>query len=356
MRAARILTSRSHEHVSVVMADLCQERDEYLVAQPASAQHSPRRRSAPSPRLGPQLFPMTGSFAPSYDYRLTRATSRGYPSAQAYDATSHFSLHDTTKYLVPAGSGWRYSSDAMDRVSAARNARVPLASNAQQDTRTDSATPDSLHDPRATTPTPSDAGDRSTRERRSSWDGASPSKSLPSSAPTTAAFALHRFFQANENDREDASQGKSATSTADGRTTLAAAAPIARGAPATPVLHVEQPSEASDRRSTRAMAEPSILFGTLPPLSGGAADDRLITSSQTPRVASSSQPQRRGPRHAASPSPNAHTQHHFDIAPRERIMFGEVSIPLRSSGAGTSPLTEAPSHVGEKTPESRHQQ
>ncbi|GAA97964.1 uncharacterized protein L969DRAFT_92111 [Mixia osmundae IAM 14324] len=70
MRAVRIVTQRTAK-ISSIIAELTEERSDQLIAAPPGA--GSRRRSAPSPRLGPTVYPQQSAA----DFRTWLATSAG---------------------------------------------------------------------------------------------------------------------------------------------------------------------------------------------------------------------------------------------------------------------------------------
>lgn len=73
IRAHRILASRSHERISSMINEVCEEREDFIVQHPPANHSALRRRSAPSPRMHSAALPQPPLPAAMSEFRLWAA-------------------------------------------------------------------------------------------------------------------------------------------------------------------------------------------------------------------------------------------------------------------------------------------
>nr|CRX79198.1 hypothetical protein ls5931a1_00014 [Leucosporidium scottii] len=255
MRAYRLLSARPNDRIAAVINDVCEEREDYLVHHPPTDHRaSPRRRSAPSPRMFPNpalglphpppLAPSASGTSPGsnqatmQDFRMWAAMNgvqqsqgqgqqgqglgmggmdarifaregAGMPEGSALEDT----WDPTAPAPFPTASGSTYNPASASTSSTTASRRPAPSSRPQQlstspssSSATSSSRP-SQHIP----PNPSSSSSVPSLERRVSWDGAASTSSAPNgNSLTTTGYDLHRFFQ---NQPGDSSSSSSASST-----------------------------------------------------------------------------------------------------------------------------------------------
>ncbi|GAA6020372.1 hypothetical protein JCM10207_002086 [Rhodosporidiobolus poonsookiae] len=388
MRAFRILTTpaRGPEGVGNVINSLCEEREDYLLIHPADSpyshhqphhphvhthnpylphpQHlqpqapkSPRRRSAPSPRMGPQMYgqglhhqpPTLSQSHGRADYPLWRAAEGNgavlAPAAEIGGASRGGSRagtptppseaggeHDERKVgpdegagleaLTPTGAGSAAHAPALHPPPLNGHQQAPLR-------------PPSMGLGLTGTEGSSEAmlGAPPVLERRSSWDAGSEGKGkMPSPTPSAAgsasggAYDLHRFFQnPASSSRSDvggptaSSSSASSASASNSRTTVSLTAP-----------------------SSPDMAASSAYFAGHPTAYGYPGRAAYRYSNPPPGAGYGSHV---GPRLAASVPRNPHTAHHAYTNPYASAPVPSYALSSSASTTSSASYTTATSHL-----------
>ncbi|BGP19910.1 hypothetical protein JCM10213_008615 [Rhodosporidiobolus nylandii] len=384
MRAFRLLTTpaRGPEGISQLLNSLCEEREDYLLIHPAdspypshhhpyhphahphphsSPQHlapqapkSPRRRSAPSPRLNPQQ---------QYAHQPPpmQHSQREHPLwAAAHGAGAVLSQPHAVQ---PGGSvaGGSRAGTPTPPSEAAEGRREALGEDADGSgalgealTPTPGAGPQlhpppaSLHPAAPLRPPSGSANGRATPvnsmsaassvaggsprlERRSSFDamsagGASKAPSVAGSAAAGAAaggaYDLHRFFQ---------NPVSSSTSDVGGPTASSSSSAAAHLNPRTVSLTAP---------SSPDMAASSAYFAGHPPAYGYAARQQYRYASSSSTAAAAPYSSHVGPRLAASVPRNPHTAHHAYTNP-----YASAPAPAYPLSSSTSSTASASSYT-----------
>ncbi|KAK4048449.1 hypothetical protein OIV83_004795 [Microbotryomycetes sp. JL201] len=260
MRAFRLLTSRSSGHWATIINDVCEERDDQLMHHPpVDHRPSPRRRSAPSPRMMPHpgsglphpppLVPPPSGLPPTgvQDFRYwaalngvaqsgqrldprvfarDRSAGGGAPGTLSLDGsavddswdpttgTSSFeSLPTSPVHLASAsfGGSW-YRNPQSGMHSPLQQPKTPVGSNTLRNGQEHPA---------------ANGSSAPSLERRSSWDGTGPATG------SATSYDLHRFFQ---NPSSSGKTSSNASSNQAGPTSHVVEPRSAMTAPSSPDL------------------------------------------------------------------------------------------------------------------------
>ncbi|KAM0786095.1 hypothetical protein ACM66B_006906 [Microbotryomycetes sp. NB124-2] len=244
MRAFRLLTSRSSGHWATIINDVCEERDEQLIQHPpVDHRPSPRRRSAPSPRVMPHpgaglphpppLVPPPSGLPPTgvQDFRYWAAINGVAPAGQGLDprvfARDHPSSTSTDTLALDGSAvddGWdpvtgttSYDScptspNHLASASFGGSMYRPSQSSLRSPMQHSQAPDGSMSSHRSNGQQSAGNGANApSLERRSSWDGTG------SATGSSASYNLHRFFQnpsssADTSSNASSSQGGGSTS------------------------------------------------------------------------------------------------------------------------------------------------
>lgn len=407
MRAFRILTtpSRSAEGIGAVINSLCEEREDYLLIHPSddpysrlhaplhhqsphysshAQQKSPRRRSAPSPRMAPTLYgaglhhqppplaqttmsrehplwavAMNGGAANSTPHQppqLGRAlaglaigsevgageavVSAG-PASENGDDAPHLVLGDAFEPSTGTGASGMYphptsiyalAGAALRHPHAHQPLVYPYGSNTGRLAPQHMSTPPTV----AGSPPPSEAGASSFggHDRRASWDGglkdgaaaggerASLRTPSSSGAGAGSSYDLHRFFQNPPSSSMSDAGGPSASSPSVTSASTTARGSVSLTAPSSPELAAQ---------SAYFAGHPTSHYSAY----GGRSAHYRYGSSAASAAASGSYAHV-GPRLAASVPRNPHTAHHAYTNP---YASAPVPYPLASTSSTSSSYT-----------------
>ncbi|GAA5938480.1 hypothetical protein JCM1841_006107 [Sporobolomyces salmonicolor] len=373
MRAFRLLThstsrSPSAERITALITELCAEREDFLLMHPPPEHYhshqqqpkSPRRRSAPSPRMGPTLQGGTQGQPPVLkqgkgDHPLWQAAmGNGAVPVVGVGAAEVAKEASRAVEAEEAGAGTG-SADGIEPAPTTLHPHAPKrhlqpTPPARTAPRQTSAAP---HPPPLTSGTaPSSAassvaGDAASTgamtstmpalERRVSWDGGSGAGlskgsvangqaggalSSTAAAGTNGGYDLHRFFQ---NPPSSSMSDVGAPTSSMGPLHSTPRGPVSLTAPSSPDLS----------------ATSSTYFAGHPPATsyatGGGAGSYAGRSPY--RFASSNSHATVGPRLAASvPRVNPHTAHHAYTNPYAAAPTPAPPYPLASSSSTSASL------------------
>ncbi|GAA5920729.1 hypothetical protein JCM6882_001978, partial [Rhodosporidiobolus microsporus] len=411
MRAFRILTTpaRGPNDIGTVINSLCEEREDYLLIHPADApyphqhqphhphayhppphhqphphppphshaQHlqpqapkSPRRRSAPSPRMGPsaytpglhhqpqQLHPQRG------EHPLWAAATNGAAAVLAQPGGAAVPPSRAGTSAPPSEAD---EQDDAETAGEAQDARTPTGAGSSAHAPALHPPPASLHQAAPRRPPSSYGGSDAGRdqtptlastaslaaglpglERRSSWDGMREASPAPGAVAGSAAgngasaaaaggggagaaaggaYDLHRFFQ-NPPSSSVSDVGGPTASTSSSSASAALSHP--RGS-----VSLTAPSSPD-------MAASSAYFAGHPPAYGYAGRPAYRYAS-TPGAPYSSHV---GPRLAASVPRNPHTAHHAFTNPYASAPAPAYPLSSSASSSSSSSYAMATSHLG----------
>ncbi|KAK4052284.1 hypothetical protein OIO90_004365 [Microbotryomycetes sp. JL221] len=227
MRAFRLLTSRSSGHAgghwATIINDVCEEREDYLMQHPPNDHRpSPRRRSAPSPRMMPHLaaglphppplvpppFGFNNSNGAVQDFRYWTSSSVNGHQVQALDprvfareqstATEGSAIDegwDPASLVTPSSATFGSSTTASPNHLASASF-ASTSGSSYRGLRSPLQTGQPLSSTIQVGRQPRSKGSNVPQplpllERRSSWDGTGSTGSVASSS----TYDLHRFFQ-----------------------------------------------------------------------------------------------------------------------------------------------------------------
>ncbi|BGP03296.1 hypothetical protein NBRC10513v2_007026 [Rhodotorula toruloides] len=404
MRAFRILTtpSRSPEGIGAVINSLCEEREDYLLIHPSddpygrlhaplhhqsphygshAQQKSPRRRSAPSPRMAPTLYgaglhhqpPPLGQASMSRDHPLWAAAMNGTaagavhqppqlgraiaglaitsessggeavvsagPASENGDDAPHLVLGDAFEPSTGTGASGMYPHPTSIYALAGAALRHPHAHHQPlvypYGSNTGRLAPQHMSTPPtvAGSPPPSEAGGNSFggHERRASWDGELKDGSAAgaergklrtpsmSGAGGGGSYDLHRFFQNPPSSSMSDAGGPTASSPPVTSASTNARGSVSLTAPSSPELAAQ---------SAYFAGHPTSHYSTY----GGRSSQYRYGASAASAAASGSYAHV-GPRLAASVPRNPHTAHHAYTNP---YASAPVPYPLASTSTSTT--------------------
>ncbi|BGP35189.1 hypothetical protein JCM10296v2_007021 [Rhodotorula toruloides] len=409
MRAFRILTtpSRSPEGIGAVINSLCEEREDYLLIHPSDdpygrlhaplhhqsphygslpQQKSPRRRSAPSPRMAPTLYgaglhhqpPPLGQASMSRDHPLWAAAMNGTaagavqqppqlgrgiavlaissessggeavvsagPASENGDDAPHLVLGDAFEPSTGTGASGMYPHPTSIYALAGAALRHPHAHHQPlvypYGSNTGRLAPQHMSTPPtvAGSPPPSEAGASSFggHERRASWDGglkdgaAAGTERGKLRTPSMSgsggggSYDLHRFFQNPPSSSMSDAGGPTASSPPVTSASTNARGSVSLTAPSSPELAAQ---------SAYFAGHPTSHYSAY----GGRSSQNRYGASAASAAASGSYAHV-GPRLAASVPRNPHTAHHAYTNP---YASAPVPYPLASTSTLTSTTSSA---------------
>lgn len=380
MRAFRILTTptRSPEGIGAVINSLCEEREDYLLIHPAddpAAQHynhrlypgtpahphpqrSPRRRSAPSPRMGPTAYgqglhhqqpphlaqsPVLGREHPFWS--AMNGGSHGAPNGDSAGRSTNGEVVEQSgggggrsgplaEPFHPGGSNNLQSHIGRPPHPAAAAATTTTASDYSYGVRPPIqhvSTPPTVAGSPPLAPASIDGASTSSRERRQSWDGTSAGAAAAAAGKATSGAALsggydlHRFFQNPQQQPSSSSVSEvggptssTMASTASTGAALNGRGPVSLTAPSSPDMTSQSAYFAghpSGQYSHAYAGRSQYRYGAA---AGGHSGPYPGASHVGPRLATSV------PR-------NPHTAHHAYTNP-----YASAAVPYPLSGSATA--------------------
>ncbi|GAA5990496.1 hypothetical protein JCM10908_007400 [Rhodotorula pacifica] len=370
MRAFRILTTptRSPEGIGAVINSLCEEREDYLLIHPADdpaghynqrlypgspahTQRSPRRRSAPSPRMGPTAYGQGLHHQPPH-LAQSPVLGREHPFWGAMNSGHAGPNGDATGRPMYGEGGEQngvgrngalaepfHPGGGSANLQQSHLTRPPhLASDYPYGGRPPiqhASTPPTVAGSPPLAPASIDGASTSSRERRQSWDGTSAGAAAVKATSGTAlngGYDLHRFFQNSQQQPSSTSASEvggptssamgpavSTSSTLNGRGTVSLTAP-----------------------SSPDMTSQSAYFSGHPPSQythgyPGRSQYRYGAGGPSGPYPG---PSHVGPRLATSVPRNPHTAHHAYTNP-----YATAAVPYPLSGSAAPPIASGSGYV-----------
>ena len=381
MRAFRILTTptRSPEGIGAVINSLCEEREDYLLIHPAddpAAQHynhrlypgtpahpqrSPRRRSAPSPRMGPTAYGQGLHHQPPHlaqspvlgrEHPFWSAMNGGSHGAPNGDGVGRSTNGESVEQSGAGGGGGRSGAlaepfhpggSANSQSHLGRPPHPAAAAAAASDYSygvrppiQHVSTPPTVAGSPPLAPASIDGASTSSRERRQSWDGTSAGAAAAAAGKTTSGAALsggydlHRFFQNPQQQPSSSSVSEvggptssTMASTASTGAALNGRGPVSLTAPSSPDMISQSAYFAGHPSGQYSHAYAGRSHYRYGAAAGGHAGPYPGTSHVGPRLATSV------PR-------NPHTAHHAYTNP-----YASAAVPYPLSASAAAPTATA---------------
>ncbi|KAG0654967.1 hypothetical protein C6P46_001306 [Rhodotorula mucilaginosa] len=384
MRAFRILTTptRSPEGIGAVINSLCEEREDYLLIHPAddpAAQHynhrlypgtpahpqrSPRRRSAPSPRMGPTAYgqglhhqqpphlaqsPVLGREHPFWS--AMNGGSHGAPNGDGVGRSTNGEVVEQSAGGAGGGGGGVRSAalaepfhpggpaNSQSHLGRPPHPAAAAASDYSYGVRPPIqhvSTPPTVAGSPPLAPASIDGASTSSRERRQSWDGTSAGAAAAAAGKATSGAALsggydlHRFFQNPQQQPSSSSVSEvggptssTMASTASTGAALNGRGPVSLTAPSSPDMISQSAHFAghpSGQYSHAYAGRSQYRYGAA---AGGHSGPYPGASHVGPRLATSV------PR-------NPHTAHHAYTNP-----YASAAVPYPLSASAAAPAATA---------------